>query len=492
MKKYIKQSLLVLGCTALILSCKTNKKDKKENVKEVKKEVITLASYSKTPNFLKLDSTFASIKIHPILSSEDALSQSPNFVYGSAADGAGLLKNEDGTFSLINNMEADFSIARIKFDKTFKPVAGEYIVNAKATGYTAQCSGYLITPEEHGFGPLYLSGGEAGGGTKGVYVTDPYKKVANNSSSDVLEALGEWNVENAVAIGKNAYPDKTVVFIGDDHADNTIPSGQLGMYVGNKGDLKSGKLYGLKVDDKNVKYEIDLKEGESYPVSFVELKERELDKLDAECKKKGVMGFARVEDIDWRKGSAQNNRTIYFCATGRKADGLKGKGNEYGRVYEVQLNETDPTKSGKITCVLDGDNLQGQAKHFQSPDNIVVTENYAYIQEDPNGYFDLPEKTHFASLYQYNLNTKELKKVLEVDQNSAKAQGYAEDKKTWELTGMIDVSDIINHPNTFLLITQCHGWEPKDGSSFTDKQANPDMENRKEGSILYVIQGLER
>lgn len=483
--KFIKSVILVC---IVVCSCKTKTKIP-TNTKE-KKEVV--ASYSKTPNFLKLEEEFSHVAIHPILSSEDTLPKSPEFVYGSSADGAGLLLGVDSTLTLINNMEADFSIARIQFDQNLKPIKGEYIVNAKATGKTAQCSGYLITPEEHGFGPLYLSGGEAGGGTKGVYATKPFKKVEDNSVSKVLTSLGEWNVENAVAIGKNAYPDKTVVFIGDDHADNTVPSGQLGMYVGARGDLEKGKLYGLKIADKGVTYEIDLKEGQSYEVSFVELKERKLELLDSECKRKGVMGFARIEDIDWRKGSAVNNRTVYFCATGRKADGLEGKGNIYGRVYELQLNEQDPTKKGTITCVLDGDNLKGKAKLFQSPDNIVVTENYAYIQEDPNGYFDLPQKTHYASLYQYDLNTKVLKKVLEVNQEAAKAKGYAVDNKTWELTGMIDVSDITKHQNTFLLITQSHGWEPKDGSSFTDKHANPDMSNSKEGSILYAIQGLER
>ena len=305
--------------------------------------------------------------------------------------------------------------------------------------------------------------------------------------------MGQWSTENAVAIGKDAYADKTVVFIGDDHSDNEVPSGQLGMYVGDRGDLEGGKLYGLKVTDEGIAYEVDMKEGTTYNASFVELTEKNIDLLDAEAKEKGVMGFSRLEDIDWRRGSAKNNREIYFCVTGRKKDGLVGKGTIYGRVYKVELNENDPTGAAKITCVLDGDKLDGKAKAFHSPDNIVVTENYAYIQEDPNGYFD-GEKNHAASLYQYNLKTGELKKVLECDQVAASAQGYGASyqDKAWEITGMIDVSETIGVSNTFLLITQNHGWEPADGGAFTDPMANDAAETRKEGSQLYVVQGLDR
>ena len=61
---------------------------------------------SKTPNFLKVTSEFSDLKITPILSSEDVIPNSPDFVYGSMADGAGLIAEADGSFTLINNIEA--------------------------------------------------------------------------------------------------------------------------------------------------------------------------------------------------------------------------------------------------------------------------------------------------------------------------------------------------------------------------------------------------
>ena len=485
--------LLTFTALALLTSCDNDVVDSQNNKASTGKSAnsknknIAFVDHSVTPNFLDLKEGFKNVSITTLLSSEDILSESPDFVFGSMADGAGLLKNEDGTFTLINNIEADYSIARITLDQTFKPIKGEYILNAIATASTAQCSGSLITPEEHGFGPLYLSGGEWGGSSKGVFVTNPFRDANEAGTGEMLNSFGQWSTENAVVIGKDAYPGKTVAFIGDDHSDNNIPSGQLGMYVGNHGDLYGGKLYGLKVTDATVNFEVDMVEGQSYPMSFVELEETNIDLLDAEAKAKGVMGFSRLEDIDWRRGSAANNREIYFCVTGRKRSSLVGKGTAYGRIYKVVLNENDPTAAGTITCILDGDILDGKAKAFHSPDNILATKNYIYIQEDPNGYPDTPEKSHFAYLYRYDLNSGKLEVVLECDQNKAASMGYGSTSNDWEITGMIDISDIVKEESTFLLITQNHGWE---NASFTDPKANP-TPSSNEGSMIYVIRGLK-
>ncbi|NIK91727.1 phosphatase [Mangrovimonas sp. CR14] len=490
MNNYYKISLGLFGLLAL--GACNNDDDNTPTANPEPTNLVQLQAHSQSPALLDVAPEFSGINVYTLLSSEDQLVNTPNFVYGSMADGAGLLRNSDNTFTLINNIEADYSIARITLDETFKPVAGEYILNAQATAATAQCSGSMITPEEHGFGPLYLSGGEWGGSSQGVFATDPYKDASSASVATMLNNMGQWDTENAVAIGKDAYPGKTVVFIGDDHSDNTVPSGQLGMYVGNTGDLTGGQLYGLRVTDANVNFEMDMEEGQTYAIDFVELEETQKDLLDAECKNKGVIGFSRLEDIDWRRGSAANNREIYFCVTGRQKPDLIGKGSVYGRVYKVNLNPNDPTGAGTITCVLDGDKLDGIAKDFSSPDNIVVTENFAYIQEDPNGYFDTADKTHFARLYQYDLNTGTMKVVLECDQVAAQAQGYGTVDSIWEITGMIDISDIVGKEDTFLMMTQNHGWEPADGSAFTDPNANPAADSRKEGSMLYILEGLDR
>lgn len=478
------KALLFLATTFTVLSC--NQDDDTVSAPAVN-ENVSFANHSATAPFLARKTGFENLEIYSLLSSGDQLSGSPDFVYGSMADGMGLMKNADGTFSLINNIEADYSIARITFDKTFKPVKGEYILNALATASTAQCSGSLVTQEEHGFGPLYLSGGEWGGASKGVFATDPNRSAENAELATLLPALGQWSTENAVVIGKDAYPSKTVAFIGDDTSDDTTPSGQLAMYIGNRGDLASGNLYGLKVNTAGINFEMDMQQGVTYQAEFLEYEERTLDELELESRNKGIMGFSRVEDIDYRKGSASNNREIYFAVTGRKKTALTGKGSFYGRIYKVVLNQNDPTQA-TITCILDGDKLNGIAKQFHSPDNVLVTKNYVYIQEDPNGYPDTADKTHFSYLYQYNITTGALKVVLECDQNAAQTAGIGTTSNLWELTGMIDVSDIIGVEGSFLICTQNHGWS---NVNFTDPKANPNSAS-DEGSQLYLIKGLER
>ncbi|OHX68490.1 phosphatase [Flammeovirga pacifica] len=449
---------------------------------------VKLMNHSVTPHLLKRHSGFEHLEIYSLLSSEDGLEESPDFLYGSMADGAGLLRNDDGTFTLINNIEAHYSVARVTFDQTFKPVKGEIILDATATANTAQCSGTLVTPEEHGFGPIYLSGGEWGGSSTNVFATDPFRDASEKSTGRTLDAMGQWTVENAVPLSKNAYPNKTIVLIGDDsHGD---AGGALAMYVSETvGDLDGGKLYALKLGNGTMTDNELADSDEPVAVSFVELEERTYDALNTECIAKGVMAFNRVEDIDYRKGDASANREIYFTATGRSQ--YNDTRTKYGRIYKLVLDENDPL-SGTLEVLLNGDNLEGKAHRLHSPDNILATDNFLYIQEDPNGYDDVASKQHDAYLHQYNLKTGVLKVVLESDHRGSTGldNGYSsiDDRwGKWELTGMIDVSKQLGMEGTFLLIQQGHSWKSDD---FLDK-SNPNN-SIKEGSILTVIKGLER
>jgi hypothetical protein len=168
----------------------------------------------------------------------------------------------------------------------------------------------------------------------------------------------------------------------------------------------------------------------------------------------------------------------------------------------VELNENDPTGACKITCILDGDKKGGKADGFHSPDNITVTENYVYIQEDPNGYASANDAiSGFAKLYQYNINTGELKTVMECNQEVAAGLGYGSAEDMWEITGMIDVTDIVGSAEpTFLCGVQVHGWEADklptavraDGKKFFDPDAIAEGLSDYEGSFLFKITGLDR
>ncbi|WP_299605453.1 phosphatase [uncultured Aquimarina sp.] len=463
----------------------------------------------------ELKGSFASsADLEMILTSADILPSDSTFVYGSFMDGAALYPAGNDMYAFINNLESDFSIARIMMNSDLQPLQGDYIVNATATAFTAQCSGSSITTEEHGFGPLYLSGGEWGGNAKGVYRVNPFRSTDDRVEADRLPALGEWSTENAVVIGKDAYPSQTVVFMGDDDSSNDYPEAHFAMYVGARGDLNGGSLYVLRGTNPTETapgaggqlFEMGMAEGTSYDVEWVEVTERTLNELNQEAIDSLAIGFQRIEDIDWRRGSADANREVYFNATGRyRSDNpdLANRGTTFGRVYKLVMNPDDPTGPATLEVVMDGDLEGGKADGMHSPDNILVTENYAYIQEDPNGYADLnADITGYAKLWQLDLNTGAVTEVMECNQVAAAGMGIGNTDSYWEITGLIDVTDIIGATeSTFIGGAQVHGWnyssQPEsavraDGAKFYDPTAIDESSARLEGSFLFKITGLPR
>ncbi len=478
-------------------------------------ELTPLTSSVISNDVFELKGSFASsADLEMILSSADILPSDSTFVYGSYMDGAALYPYGDGTFAFINNLEADYSIARIRMNADLQPLEGEYIVNSTATAFTAMCSGSSITPEEHGFGPLYLSGGEWGGSAVGVYKVNPFRSTDDRVEVDRLPALGEWVTENAVAIGKDAFPGKTVVFIGDDDSNNEYPEAHFAMYVGGLGDLNGGDLYVLRgknptesaIGEGGQLFEMGMAEDMEYDVEWVKVTERTLNELNQEGIDSLAIGFQRIEDIDWRRGSAEANREVYFNATGRiRGDNpdLNNRGTAFGRVYKLVLDAEDPTVDAKLTVVVDGDLEGGKGDGLHSPDNILVTENYAYIQEDPNGYADLnPEITGYAKLWQLDLNTGAFTEIMECNQTAASGMNIGNTNSMWEITGLIDVTDIIGASEpTFVGGAQVHGWRPDanpetavraDGQLFVDPTAIDEDVATKEGSFLFKITGLPR
>lgn len=443
------------------------------------------------------------VEIFSVVGSDDTLPQSPSFVFGGSADGAGLIRSQDGTgFVMLVNGEDNFAVQRVTLDNTFKPVKGEWIVNS-TFGMWRLCSATLATPEIHGFGPVFLTVGESGEESM-IHQVSPYGAPNTNA---LVPAFGRWNGEQALPLPKQAYPGKTVIVIGDD--DSGAEGGHVGLYVSNTvGDLANGKMYVMRRQDR-VQRERDMVIGTTYQAEWVEIPNirfmtgRQINQF---AFANGAPSISRVEDIDYRKGSAANNRELYFNATGQNTIGVNADYNrtKYGRTYRLRLNPTDPTGPATLEVIADGDDRTGPARLFQNPDNLYVGENYVYIQEDPNGYGD---ETHDSYIYQYDIAARTLRPVIELDHRrgqsdqdrfnlgrivSGGSTTYAPRLSNfgdWEYGAMEDVSSLLGQPNTFLVSIQPHTWI---GARYRAADGGTLRPNEDQASQMVLIKGLPR
>jgi hypothetical protein len=462
-----------------------------------------LKAHSVTPALIKRLPGFENVNVYPLISSDDTLEASPGYRFGGSADGAGFMRTQNG-YTIVVNHEDNFAVSRIQLNAALKPKKADYILNSDG-GKWRLCSGTLVTPEVHGFGPWFLTAGESGEESR-THALSPFSVPNEASVSRELPGLGRWNAENAVPLPKTAFPGKTVILIGDDDSDTH--GGQVALYVSKTGDLDNGKLYVLRRKDM-VTREREIVEGTSVAVEFVEIpnhKELTGAQMNMTSSTLHALAFGRVEDLDYRKDKLSGGREIYFNVTGQNNTGVNADYSraKYGRVYKLVLNQWDML-SGKLEVVLDGDKrtASDKARDFQNPDNILVTENFAYIQEDPNaGYND---QTHDAYIYQYDLRSKLLKQAFELDHrrtapdadkyNALPGSGYPTPVAgksgygSWEYGSFTDISETTGIPNTFMLCVQPHSWRSE---LFKGVDGGALRANENQGSQILIIHGLDR
>jgi hypothetical protein len=489
----INKTALLFLLTAAITAASCKKKEKTDQVNNQ----INLDNKSVNPALAFTMPGFDGVNITTLISSDDVLPNSPSFVFGAQPDGAGLMKDPNGDgYIMLNNHEILRAVSRVYLDKTFKPVKGEYIVDGTG-GVWRLCSATLATPAEHGFGPLFLTAGESGQESM-VHGISPLALVSDRQRTDrVLPALGKASMENAVPLTKAAYPGKTVILIGEDQSFSTshLSAGQVAMYVSNTvGDLNNGKFYVLKRTDGN-QVETSITAGNSYDVEFVEIPDAKNltgAVINTEANNRGAIRFSRVEDLDYRKGSAANNRELYFVATGQSPDRVNPQPGYtmWGRVYKLTLDAADPLK-GKLELAVDGDATPGTG--IINPDNLCVTDNYVYIQEDGDSYYTA--STHDSYIWQYNMSNKQNKPFINMKHNRGDAAwntkyNVVNETKfgSWEWGAMWDISDIIGIPNTFLANIHPHTWQD-------NKYLNADgsgTSTNKEGGQTIILRNVPR
>ena len=482
---HIATRVLAASCGLFVAACSD---DNSTDVKPVNS--VTLKNQSVTPALIK--SLVSGVEVFSLVSSDDVLAGSPSFVFGGSADGAGLIKNTDGSFTVLTNHEDNFAVSRVRFDKDLKPISGDYVVNSTAGRYRL-CSATLATVAEHGFS-AFITAGESNEESE-ILAVDPSGPA---NTPKYLAAFGRFNTENAVPLPKVAYPNRTVVIIGDD--DSGAEGGQVAMYLSSTvGDLDNGSLYVLARTDNNSR-ERDMVIGQTYPVQFRQIANQKTltgRQINVAGAALNQIRFSRVEDVDYRKGSDANNREIYFVATGQNNTGVNADYNrtKYGRAYRLRLDASNPLV-GTLELIADGDDKSATnpARLFQNLDNIYVGQNYVYLQEDDNGYGD---ETHDAYIYQYNIATRELKPVMELDHrrtapdaalyNAVGARPAG--KAGWEYGAMVDVSAELGQENTFMISLQPHSWR---GTKYQGVDGGTLRPTENQASMLVLVKGLPR
>lgn len=456
-----------------------------------------------------LQPQFNFVKAYSLISSRDTLSN--GFQLVGAQDGAGFVKdpNSDG-YIYLSNAEDDYGVARIRLDANLNPIEGDWLLNSGVADFARQCSGTMWEASIHGGSTdLFLSASESFNyDVKGI---DPYIAVPTPTADFGLDALGEFAWENAVPLPKNTYSGKTVIIGGDD--DSSGSEGQVTLYYSEAGDadLNGGKIYvlrfkqvsdgagGIQAVTANTIYnESHLDFQETYDVEFVEIENGAAltkDEMEDACVGVFASAFMRVEDVDYQKGSDEKARNVFFAVTGRGPG--RGTYNDWGTVYKLELDEESPL-TGKLTQIISGNtdtnNADGNNSMLQSPDNITVTENFVYTQEDPNSF----DRGHAAYIYQSDLNGNNSRVVLELivrqDLDPSGSTGFS-----GEFGALEDISDKIGVPNTFLLNLQPHYWESDDfkGLDGHDMETNPEAiaagaREDDQGGQIVILRGLPR
>ena len=167
----------------------------------------------------------------------------------------------------------------------------------------------------------------------------------------------------------------------------------------------------------------------------------------------------------------------------------------WGRVYKLNLNATDPVGAAKLEVVVDGATDPGN--YIVNPDNLCVTDNYVYIQEDGDSYYR--DNNHDGRIWQWAINNpaQRAKPMLEMDHRRTDATfnakynpGNNQQKSSWEYGAMYDISDLVNTPNTFLVNIHPHTWQDR---KFRDADGSGATSNtNSEGGQVLIVRGVAK
>jgi len=399
--------------------------------------------FTKSVAYLQPLGSNSSIK--PLITTNDSIGG--GYTFPQVPDGLGAMINNNGTVSVFVNHElkngehSEYAkVSLLTLNRTGGILYGKLIDNGSSK-YNALCSAYLITG--NGFSrPIFVTNEEFDDGVVIAYD-------AINGNKTEMPWLGKFSHENTILIPNNE--NKTILLATE---DGKFDHSQLYMYVADSpNDILHGKgqLYVFVGDGQNMTSFRDLKKGQAYQGHFEPLvwdwKTQNASKLEDEIQQKNGLDFIRLEDIHYDQN---NNSIIYVADTGDSGPGQQYKN---GRIYSFEIEPVSNNSSSskqylaKFAVILDGD----AGDPIRNPDNLATSANSLMIQEDLNDYNRIENGTN-ARIWQYDLNTRDIKPVVILNQSPDASNPKA---GAWESSGIIDVSKIFGK-NTWLVDVQAH------------------------------------
>ena len=416
-------------------------------------------------------------------------------------DGMGVLKNTDGTLTILSNHEMSLSdktvqqskaaigtwgssVSKLTYDATSKKITKvENFINSiqyydyangvwtsdytktLPTGFQAVdsyggdtfsnglnrfCSSNLVQAgalsykegkKTYGYTGAAYFVNEEGGDTSRAFAFDM------NGNGIQLPKFGVAGYENAlpnVASGKS-----TVVMINE---DNAATNSQLYMYLGTKQEnganfaekagLTNGQLYTASV--KNIrtdnKFRATYKVGEKVDVSFNPLN-TDLNYSDFQAQAQaGGTTFSRIEDGEW---DPKNPNVYYFITTESNKDPLATAANP-----EESTTARDGGALWRLTYKDVKNPLKGatlemllngtEAPYLSKPDNLAIDEaGYILLQEDPGA------NNHVSRVVAYRISDGKLGVVAQFDKTYFGADSSSLITVDEETSGIINANAVL-------------------------------------------------
>jgi hypothetical protein len=386
----------------------------------------------------------SNLTVTPLLTTGEMVG---DYQMAGVPDGLGVVRSSDGIILFMNHELSaedenltDSRVSRLVLDpETGAVLSGSYVITGDE-GYWSLCSASLAGPGVGFDSPVFLTGEESTDGPHGgmAMAID-----AMDGTVTELPWLGKIAHENQVVVP--GFAGKTVVLATEDNSDGS----QLYMYVADSpGDFLAGngQLYVFKADD--AAGTADIAKGDELTGSFIPVDQA--DNVDAQTLETKVRGdgaftFIRLEDLTYDR---TNPHTIYFTDTGDdEAPNLAADGTPLslnGRLYQMTLDPTDPTKVTGLTVLLDGDN----GDDIHNPDNIDADASMIMLQEDTGA--------GVARILAYSIADGTLTPVATLDQSdSDELVDPTDEPGAWESSGIINVSDFFGE-GAWLADVQAH------------------------------------